>query len=74
MLGTFISSLHVVTAAVLDIIPAPETLPDTDVTLLDMFMSSAGSGACWTCGREGCGDLSTGTTGTSVDLCPFSLP
>ena len=29
---------------------------------------------CWTCGPEGSGDLSTGTAGMSIDLCPLSLP
>ena len=74
VLGTFTSALHAVTAAVLVITSEPETLPESDITLLVIFVGSVGGSVCWTCGPEGGGDLSTGTAGISFDLCPLSLP
>ena len=74
MLGTFTSALHAVSAAVLDITSGPETLSELDVASSDTFNSSVGGGVWQTHSLRGGSDLSTGTAGMLVDLCPLSSP
>ena len=74
ILGTFINTLHAVSAASLLITLVPETLSEFDLSVNGVLTNSAGDGGCCAWSQKGGGDHKTGTAGILVDGCSCSLP